>query len=65
MRIRYCNVKNTEITQAVKQTFKEDFASENLPVNFYHYMVGLLKLKDVSQMNCDPITIQKVNDFHD
>ena len=65
MRTRYCNAKTTEITRAVKRTFKADFASENIPANFYHYMVGVLKLKDVSRMNYDNITVQNVNDFHD
>ena len=62
VRTRYCNVKTTEIK---KRTFKADFASENLPANFYHYMIGVLKLKDISRMNCDSITIQEVDDFHD
>ena len=65
LRTRYCNSKMSCILRAVKKTFKAYFESESLPDYFYYYIIGVLKLKDVSLMNCDNKTIQDVNNFHE
>ena len=65
VRTRYRNIKISEITRAVKKTFKTDFENESLPNYFYFYIIGVLKLKDISSINCDDTTIQEVNDFHE
>ena len=48
VRARFCNAKNTEVFRAVKKTFDKDFETESLPVDFFHYLIGILKARDIS-----------------
>ena len=64
VRARYCNIKINEIIRAVKKTFF-NFESKSITDYFYYYIIGVLKLIDISWMNCDYITIQDVNDFNE
>ena len=48
VRARFCNAKNTEVFRAVKKTFDKDFETKSLPVDFFHYLIGILKARDIS-----------------
>ena len=65
VRKRYCNIKPSEIMRAIKLTFNKELDNENLPSDFYYYIIGILKIKDVFRMNCSNQTKHEVFDFHD
>ena len=48
VRARFCNAKSSEVLRAIKRTFEKDFETENLPADFYHYLIGILKARDIS-----------------
>ena len=51
VRTRFCNVSNGEIVKAAKKTFRQEFRSESLPKDFFHYLAGILKFKDSCNIN--------------
>ena len=65
LRSRYWNTKTTEIVRNIKRTFKDLFNVDSLPIDFYHYLIGILKLKDISKMKWSHQVIREVADFHD
>ena len=65
VRSRYWNTKASEITRAIKRTFNKEFETEILPVKFYSYLIGILKLKDINKMKWSLQTKKEVSNFHD
>ena len=50
---------------AVKRTFSTEFETDTLPEEFYYYLLGVLKIKDISRMNWSYQTKSDVFDFLD
>ena len=65
VRSRYWNTKASEITRAIKRTFNKEFETEILPVEFYSYLIGILKIKDINTMKWSLQTKIEIADFHD
>ena len=65
VRARFCNAKSTEISRAIKRTFDKDFETESLPVDFYHYLIGVLKVRNISLAKCSNQTKREVFEFLD
>ena len=60
VRARFCNAKSSEVMQAIKRTFKCEFEDICVPQELYYYLMGILKLKDISRMFCSDETKRDV-----
>ena len=65
VRSRFWNIRTSEIIRAIMRTFSKDFETEILPAEFYSYLIGILKIKDIYKMNWNLRTKKEVSDFHD
>ena len=65
VRARFWNLKSTEIIRATRKTFKQYFDLIDLPDYFYHYFMGILNFRDISNMDCSIQTKRDVCKFHD
>ena len=65
VRTRFCNAKSSEVMHAIKRTFRQEFLNINLPQDFSYYLMGALKLKDISRMSCSEETKSDANAFLD
>ena len=65
VRARFCNAKSSEVMHAIKRTFRQEFLNINLPQDFSYYLMGALKLKDISRMSCSEETKSDANAFID
>ena len=63
VRLRFCNVKSSEITRAIKGIISREFESESYPNDLHYYLIGILKIKDVSRMKWDLAIKRDVSDF--
>ena len=50
---------------AIKRTFRQEFLNINLNQDFSYYLMGTLKLKDISRMSCSEETKSDANAFLD
>ena len=60
VRARFWNAKSSEVMQAIKRTFKWEFENICVPQELYYYLMGILKLKDISRMYCSDETKRDV-----
>ena len=65
VRTRFCNTKSSEFMMAIKKTFKVEFDSIKAPKDLNYYLMGILKLRDISRMGCSDETKRYVVDFLD
>ena len=65
VRARFCNAKSSEVMHAIKRTFRQEFLNINLNQDFSYYLMGTLKLKDISRMSCSEETKSDANAFLD
>ena len=63
VRLRFCNVKSSEITRAVKKILLEELGSESHPDDLHYYFIGILKIKNLSRMFWDFELKKEVLDF--
>ena len=45
VKARFRNVRSSEMIEAVKNTFKSMFETEDISEDFYYYLMGIIKLK--------------------
>ena len=65
VRARFCNAKSSEVLRAIKRTSERYFDTKSLPVDFYHYLIGILKARDISWAKCSRQIKMEVFEFLD